>query len=209
MKTSIRFVPIQQWPGKPTRSPEKARFTSGYRESLDLLDKELAQVNARNVIVQAYFERHQLRGDGWPYSNARPSQSGLIVSFTSNKGALSFPCDKYTSFDDNLRAIALSLQALRAVDRYGVTQRAEQYQGWAQIEAPKPEVMTAEDAARFVSVAAYGTPRFTTEIVSDTEARKKAYRSAAAMLHPDNQDSGHAELFKQLQEAMAVLAVAQ
>lgn len=39
------------------------------------------------------------------------------------------------SWEDNLRAIALALEALRKVDRYGVTRRGEQYTGWKQLTA--------------------------------------------------------------------------
>jgi len=123
---SIRFVPIDKWPGQPTSFTRASNFRAGYSETLKALDHELTKVFAKTIVIQAFFRADQLRGDGWPYANARPSRSGVILSFSTAKGAFSFPCDKYSSFDDNLRAIALSLQALRAVDRYGVTQRAEQ-----------------------------------------------------------------------------------
>lgn len=43
------------------------------------------------------------------------------------RGHLSYPCDTFTTLQDNLRVIALALEALRMVDRYGVTRRGEQY----------------------------------------------------------------------------------
>lgn len=49
----------------------------------------------------------------------------------------------------NLRAIALGLEALRKLDRYGITSRGEQYTGWRAIEAtPSSEFATwAEEIA--------------------------------------------------------------
>jgi hypothetical protein len=35
----------------------------------------------------------------------------------------------------NVRAIALGLEALRKVDRYGITRRGEQYAGWKALPA--------------------------------------------------------------------------
>jgi len=46
------------------------------------------------------------------------------------------PCDSFRDWEANLRAIALSLEHLRAVDRYGVTtEEEEQYTGWLRLPA--------------------------------------------------------------------------
>jgi hypothetical protein len=42
---------------------------------------------------------------------------------------LDLPVIVYT-WQDNLRAVALGLEALRRVERYGIAQRGEQYAGW-------------------------------------------------------------------------------
>src|SRR5579863_10251967 len=55
------------------------------------------------------------------YAGAKLRTQGIILTFNSKHGPLSYPCDKYSNWQANLRAIALSLEALRAVDRYGVT----------------------------------------------------------------------------------------
>lgn len=206
MKTSIRFVPLATWP-TADRPNLRGRFRCSYGETLLLLDHELASIRAKNVIVQAFFGAGQLRGDGWPYANARPSESGVILSFTTSRGSFSFPCNRYLTYDDNLRAIALSLEALRAVDRYGVTQKAEQYQGWKQIEQATPgaSFRTREDAARFVAIKAFGNDLNAGHVLINATARKLAYRNAAAALHPDNQNGGNHEEFVLLQKAMEIL----
>ena len=66
---------------------------------------------------------------------------------------MSYPCDKYSNWQANLRAIALSLEALRAEDRYGVTRRAEQYKGWAKLLPPNAEFASDIEAAGFLSIA--------------------------------------------------------
>jgi hypothetical protein len=131
-----RFVPIDKWPGKRTIARLDDRFRSNYISTLDLLESELRHLRAKDVVIQAGFTRGQLRNDGWPKAGERPKDPGIVISFESPKGPLSFPCDRYTDFQANMRAIALSLEALRAVDRYGVTRQAEQYRGWQQITAP-------------------------------------------------------------------------
>lgn len=52
------------------------------------------------------------------------------VSFDSKHGPLTYETAEFATWQDNLRAIALGLEALRAVDRYGISKRGEQYRGW-------------------------------------------------------------------------------
>lgn len=206
MRSSIRFVPIEKWPGEWPKTVASSPFSSTYSKTLTLLDRELSQIGATEIVLQAFFAVRQLRADGWPYADARPSNSGVILSFrTRTKGLLSFPCWTYAKYEDNLRAIALSLEALRSVDRYGVTQRAEQYAGWKQIEGPKPAFANAEEAALFISMKAYGAPGFAREILHDGRLRQDAYRGAARILHPDNPDTGNHEEFLLLDQALGML----
>jgi hypothetical protein len=204
---SIRFVPIDRWPGVVPKVVVTSPFSAPYPKTLALLDRELRSISAQGVVLQAFFRPDQIRNDGVPYASANPQRSGVILSFrTQGKGALSFPCWKYVGWEDNVRAIALSLEALRAVDRYGVTQHAEQYQGWKQIEAPLPGGFRGkEDAAAFLATQAedHPDPDSLAAIIRDAVARKRFYRDAAAKLHPDA--SGDHELFVRLQQAMAIL----
>jgi hypothetical protein len=104
-----RFVPIEKWPGEPKKSWQRKQghFRAKYSDTLNLLEKELDHLRAKNITVEAYFNRGQIRNDGLPFSKASPSLPGVIVSFTGKNGELSFPCDTYNKWEDNLRAIAL------------------------------------------------------------------------------------------------------
>lgn len=53
----------------------------------------------------------------------------------SQESAYQFAVDTYTTWQDNLRAIALGLEALRKVERYGITRGTEQYTGWKMLTA--------------------------------------------------------------------------
>ena len=75
-----------------------------------------------------------LRLDGLPRADRRARTPGVVLSFEATavpgRPKLRYEVGTFTDWQDNLRAIALGLQALRAVDRYGVTKRGEQYAGW-------------------------------------------------------------------------------
>jgi len=137
MNLEARFRPIDKWPGEPTApedqrySPFKATEASTWR----LLKRELAMLGSENIVIQAYLRENQIRIDGWPKNGARPSSPGVVVAFDSKFGPLKYATDTFNHYLANLRAIALGLEALRKVDRYGITKRGEQYTGWKQIES--------------------------------------------------------------------------
>ncbi len=221
----LRFVPIVKWPGKPNTDRQTARFKSGYLKTLEMLKDELGKIDAREVMVQTFHQEWQIRqADGMPKANQQPPHPGVILTFKKPTGpiilkegrrtravlSLSFPCDTYPDYEHNLHAIALSLAALRAVDRYGVTQNAEQYAGWKQIAAPSSNGFDSkEDAARWIvnntnAPGCEGNPGTIRAVVEDVAFRQSYYRSAARMFHPDA-PTGSQELFVKLQQAKAML----
>jgi hypothetical protein len=195
---TARFVPIEVWPGEARKSYQRKHspFRGSWKNTFATLDRELTHLGAKDVLVQAYLDSSDIRMDGWPRSSARPCSPGVVVSFQTKDGDLCFPCDTYTSWEDNLRAIALALSALRAVERYGVTRRAEQYRGWAKLP-PASDCMTGAESLEFIALYSGVKPT--------AENFKSAYRSAAMRLHPDNQETGNAELFKRLGNARQAL----
>jgi hypothetical protein len=189
------FRPLTQWPGKrtPTYARKRAPFKAGYPRTLDDLEREIGHLNGKAVVIQAGFDARDIRNDGWPRSSARAKEPGVVVSFQTPNGPLSFPCDTYDAWEDNLRAIALSLEALRAVNRYGVTKHAEQYQGFKALSAPGAENgMSREQAVEFIR--RWGGAEGGLE---------DAYRRAARVLHPDVSTGSH-EQFVELAKARAV-----
>jgi hypothetical protein len=197
------FRPIENWPGKqtPHHSRQGSRFDSTYMQTLDLLERELNHLCANNIIVQAEVELGQVRNDGWLKSNATVRGPAVILSFTRGRAQeeFSYPCDTFTHWQANLRAIALSLEALRKVDRYGVTSSGEQYQGFKRLAAPDPAA--EKNAALIVLEQLSGIQ---VSAASSPDAIDTAYRAAARRAHPDV-GTGSPELFAKLQAAMSVL----
>lgn len=199
----FRFVAIEQWPGERTRFAISSSFRAEHSDTLRLLDRELGYLRARNVVIQADCDRSQIRMDGMLYAGAKLRSAGIILSFDSKHGPLSYPCDKYSNWQANLRAIALSLEALRAVDRYGVTRRAEQYKGWAKLPPPEAALFGSDgEAASFLaSIVPAIVP---SDLLRDVEIYRSAYRSAAAATHPDR-TAGDDSAFKRVQAARLLL----
>lgn len=201
-----RIRPIQQWPGESTRNRKRSNFSASWQGTLNLLTRELDFLGRKNVVIQLALTEQDIRLDGFPRANARPEHPGVIISLDSKHGPLSYPCDTFPTWQDNVRAIALALESLRSVDRYGVTKRGEQYSGWKQLPAgtPMPAAMTREDAAAFIGKHGPFDP---SAVLLHWPYGGRYYRVCAQKLHPDA--GGSAEAFQQLQEAKRVLDGAQ
>ncbi|MEV4197042.1 hypothetical protein [Micromonospora globbae] len=205
---TVQYVirPLGQWLGPVTPAHARRdgrRFTAPWQNTLDLLTREAELLGGRVVVLQVDVTDGDLRRDGMLRANAKVAFPGVRVSFDSRHGPLTYATDQYDGWRANTRAIALSLEALRAVDRYGVSKRGEQYRGWTAIESGPGLAMTADAAARFIAEHAGrvvdGPPPDPDLILRNREARARAFKAAARRLHPDA--GGDPEQFRQLVEA--------
>ncbi len=202
------FRPLSQWTEAET-DPRRSRYTfkAPWQDTLNLLAYELDHLDAEHVVLQADFREQDLRLDGMPRANAlQPAHPGVRVAFDSKHGPLIYATDSCEFWQHNVRSIGLGLEALRAVDRYGVTRRGEQYTGWKQLPSgiATPAPMTVEDAARFLLDSAdLDLGDDITPVIAMTEARQAVYRLAVKQLHPDR--GGDTVEFQRLQEAKRVL----
>lgn len=199
---NCRFVPLERWPKKSTPAPRRARFKATWPVILDLLEAELKKLSAKDIVIEAGFSRADIRNDGWPRSTARPTKPGVIVSFHGKHGPASFPCDTFDWWQDNVHAIAKSLEALRMVDRYGVTVGGEQYRGFTALPSPAGGVTSKQEAA---AVLAAWSGEFDVNLIArDPEYAQRAWREAVQRAHPDK-PGGSSDAFKAVQLARGVL----
>jgi hypothetical protein len=124
------FRPIDKWAGELTEARRYSQFSASWPDTLHLLKRELEKLDAENIIVQLALREDQIRQDGFPRAGVSPDHPGVILAFDSRYGPLKYATDVFTRWEANIRAIALGLEALRKVDRYGITKRGEQYTGW-------------------------------------------------------------------------------
>lgn len=205
MRLTIR--PLAGWTGERTPATERKRYqfmrakSSGWgreampwTDTLQVLDRELAALRAESVVLQISVTERDIRLDGQLRADARPSDPAVRILFDSKHGQLTYQCDRFATWQDNARAIALGLEALRKVERYGITEHGEQYKGWLQLEAGSPgrsPVMVLADIAG-VSVTS----------ATDDEL----WRKARAAAHPDRND-GRRDLWDQVEAAARALGL--
>lgn len=111
----LLIKPIVQWPGEPTpwSRRQSAPFRSSWSSTLEVLERELRVISAKARVLQVDIAERYFRIDGYPRADARSNGPGVILTFDAFGGSLSYPCDTFDDWQDNVRAIALALEALR------------------------------------------------------------------------------------------------
>ncbi|MGD9636847.1 MAG: hypothetical protein AB7U97_26425 [Pirellulales bacterium] len=197
-RIEVQFESIERWPTETTKRRQRSKFRTQWTVTCKLLERELSHLGCRRLVVQADCDRSEIRNDGFLRASARLRGPGVVLSFQSKHGPLSYPCDAFDDWQDNVRAIALALEALRTVDRYGVTKRAEQYRGWQALPSPNGNQWTATDAKEFLRVIV--GPELFCIFKNDNE---QLLRRAEIKTHPDR--GGNPDDFKKVQQARRLL----
>lgn len=149
------WSPLPTWPYPPTPKAT-APFRMGWEASLDSLEAEIERIAGEDVVIGVVCDPAQIGLSGQLKAGGRTAvrHAGVEVSFESDGRRLVFHTDAYGTLTQNIRAVAAGLEALRAVDRYGITSTAEQYAGFAQLTAGGPDPARGKViAARHGSVA--------------------------------------------------------
>lgn len=181
------------WPDGQPRTPAHLRERSIYKVTQDRaqrdLIRELELMGAKDVVLSTNL---RLRNDGLPYANQkRPDDPGVAIYWTTASGTkVGFGCDRFTRIRCNMRALGLTVAALRAIDRAGCTDVLEgAYRGWAQLPA---------------TTRAYTRPwhvvlGFDPDATPQRLALRARYRDLARKRHPDH--GGSNEQMSELTDA--------
>lgn len=217
VRVILTFRPIKVWPESFRRDAsgrEGSPFKASYRSTLLLLDRELSALRAKDPTLQLDADPAQIRIDGQLRADAKVDHPGVILSFDTRKhGTLTYSCDKYArnwgatdaAWKHNLRAVALGLEALRKVERYGIAERGQQYAGYRELGAGVPmgpAPMSADAAAEVLRDAAAWVGPW--DPFADPEQVVVAFRLAAKRHHPDV--GGDSDLFRRITEAKDLLS---
>lgn len=182
------------WPEGWQRTPAHRRMPSRFqvsdsRANLGLRD-ELRKLDARNVTLSTNVA---YRRDGLPYANQkRPDDPGVAVYWDQHqrggKVERVMACDRWPTIGENVHAIALSIGALRGLDRWGATDLVEKaFAGFAALPAAAVKRPWWEVLGVLPS-----SPLSVVEAV---------FKAMAKDLHPDR--GGDADAFRELSEAVA------
>ncbi len=199
----------------PRSQRKSVQFKASWPTTVDDLEYELVHLGGRDVVMEIGVSAADLRIDGTLRANARPQHPGVRLSFQTRKhGALSYTCDTYEqqyyiglpSWQANVRAIVKTLEALRAVDRYGAT-KGEQYAGFKALPAGNGGIalggMTRDQALEILG-AASGIPG--EHLNTAPDSLRLSWRRARRDAHPDKH-AGDQTAWDRIEEAAKVLGL--
>lgn len=134
-----------QWPQGYKRTDSwrrtKSQFKATFENATEAALHELCLMDARNIVITTNVP---ITKDGYPYaelSRRRIDDPGVAVYFQRKGKSMVLACDRWSSTAENLRAIALSVAAMRGLDRWGVSDMLDRaFTGFTALPAPpKPK----------------------------------------------------------------------
>lgn len=167
-----------------TKRPQSSQFDTSFATARDAVVKEIKLLGGKNTVISTNVP---LRNDGLPYASfAKPKDAGVAVYFTFERESVVFACDKWDRIEDNLQAIRKTIEAIRGLDRWGVSEMLKRaFTGFKAL----PEHAASESCFTILGVSENATQ---VEI-------KEAYRKKAMETHPDK--GGDADMFAKIQHA--------
>ena len=204
MSDTVLFRPLRVWPHKATPSYQREKWPSSVSlsKALDGLKQQLRLLGCdRTAYIEADVDERHIRQDGQLYASARAGSPGVIVSAKHPRlGDLRWACDGYLSFEQNIRAVAMTIQNLRAIERYRCVRDSEQFTGFKAIPSKTSGTMS-RDAAIVVLSRHAGF-----RVVDTSDGLKHAYRAACSRTHPDR-NGGDQSAWDAVEAAARVLGV--
>lgn len=192
----IEKYPLQ-WPvGYP-----RTKYPSGSRFGNNAFGKCRDEVFKQLQLMLDYYERKTvvlstnvpLRQDGIPYANYRqPEDKGVAVYFQYKKEQIVICCDKWNKIEDNLWACAKTIEALRGIDRWGVSEFMKR--SFTGFTALPPPVKEQPKRSWWIVLNYQICPDKTAWDWAGIEAQ---YKSLAKQRHPDV-SGGSNEAMKEL-----------
>lgn len=135
-----------------------------------MLQEELDRLGAASIILSTNIE---LTKYGEPRSDRRPpTDPGAAVYFTHQGRDMAFACDRWNKVEENVRAIAKTIEALRGIERWGTGEMVQAaFTGFLELPVHTPPAPW---------YAALGVKAH-----DSTEAVKDAYSKLVLKNHPD------------------------
>lgn len=169
------------WPAGWPRTPkaEQSRFKTTLPAALNTLQDEVRLLGGTGLVLSSNVT----------LGANRPADCGVVAYFFYEQKQVAIPCDRWHNVESNVRAIALTIEAMRGMERWGAKHMIRaMFQGFVALPAP-PDWRSI-----------LGHPK----TIAQAEA---SYRESMKTAHPDAGGSHEkaAELNAAIEEARRVL----
>lgn len=159
------------WPRTEPLKREQSRFDTTVARALEFVEEEVRRLGGKQLVISS----------NCTLGNMRPEDPGVCAYFIYQGASAGIPCDRWRKAEDNLHAIAKTIEALRGIERWGAKHMVKAaFTGFAALPAPGN---TTGRSWREVLEAVEG------DTLVDVKAK---YRKLSAKRHPDKGGSEEA-----------------
>lgn len=121
------------WPRAQHRTRSNFSQNRSYHASAKFIDEEVRRLGGTRLVVTSNLAVNK---DGSIRASQRnPDDSGVAIYFQLRNDPVVFACDQYVRAEDNLYAIAKTIEAKRAILRWGCATGTREFTGYAALPA--------------------------------------------------------------------------
>ena len=172
----------QGWPRAVSR--EHSRFKTTLPAALSMLKKELGLLGGKSLILSS----------NCTLGNEAPHDPGVVAYFELQGLKLAIPCDRWNAVRDNVKAIALTIEAMRGMERWGAKHMImAMFSGFTAL----PQ-QTVRSCWEVLGMPAWDESKMPSLYEKESQIIL-AFRERAKLVHPDA--GGSAEEFAELSQA--------
>lgn len=162
-----------QWPAGWPKTESHRRENSAFKQTLP---GALANLKRQ---VQLLGGKALVLSSNYTLGAENPAESGVVAYFNYSGSDVAIPCDRWRRIQDNVHAIALTIEAMRGMERWGAKHMIQaMFTGFKRLEA-KTGGLSWWDALGVMPTA-------------NADQIKTAYREKAKHCHPDHGGSSEA-----------------
>jgi len=152
------------WPRTDPMRREGSRFKATVASAMRFLERETRLLGAKDLVISSNVT----------LGNERPKDPGIVAYFHYQGINAAIPCDRWKFPEENLHAIAKTIESMRGIERWGAKNMIKAaFTGFAAL--PAPGNTTGRGWREVLEVA----PTATLEQV------KANYRKLSSVRHPD------------------------
>jgi hypothetical protein len=100
-----------QWPKNwpKTEFKQDSRFKQTLSGALFKLKRECELLRGKELVLSSNYT----------LGNEHPKESGVVAYFNLDQKPIAIPCDRWRKVEDNVYAIAMTIEAMRDMERWG------------------------------------------------------------------------------------------
>ncbi len=117
------------WPKTEPLRRERGHFKTSLPSALVNLKKNVALMGGKDLVLSSNYT----------LGCERPKEVGVVAYFTWQNLAVAIPCDRWNLVEHNVQAIALTIEAMRGMERWGAKHMIKaMFTGFKQLPSSEP-----------------------------------------------------------------------